>query len=106
MHRSTPTPLESRWRAKSSTSGPGSAVKGTGFPRRRRQWRSPEAFTAPLLASVTGRPGSFRVEEKAVQEFQGQHFVYLSGIVSVAPEVAQHHALESVSLEVGPAKSS
>src|SRR5207253_708171 len=91
MHRSTPTPRESRWRGKSSTPGPGPAGKGPGFPRRRRPWRFPAAFTAFPLALLTASAGSFRVEEEAVQEFQGQRFVDLRRVVAGPLEVTAHH---------------
>src|SRR5207245_2171024 len=48
---------------------------------------------------------SFRVQKKSVQEFQGQHLVDLVGVVPVSLEVASHHGLELVSVEIRSGKS-
>src|SRR5437016_2620645 len=47
---------------------------------------------------------SFRIEEKPMQEFQGQYRVELSGIVPVSLEVVPHYGLEPPPFEVGTAK--
>lgn len=45
------------------------------------------------------------IDEKAVEEFQGQNLVDLSGVVSITLKVAQYNGLEPFSLNIWPAKT-
>ena len=55
-------------------------------------WPLDSFFGDPFNREVSiDEAASFAVEEKAMREFQRQHFVDFAGVVPVAPEVPRHH---------------